>query len=248
MNSQNLPELNVPATLVFNNINLNNPVVLRDGVLCNDCLVKYSPGIAVVEVPGFSTYELVESDIYLSSISSQSGLGNNQTPQESSCIPLWTCSNWTECIDNSQIRECFDQNICNSGSGKPNEVQTCSISSEIVCIPDWDCSDFTPEVCPESGERTRECLDKNNCNIKSNKPEEKEECLFEEKSYFLLVIVLVVVFLLAGILFYYFKYFRNKNTEENKSENKPFQQNLQNNQFRRPLPKRMPPIFYLKQT
>ncbi|MBM3247638.1 formylglycine-generating enzyme family protein [Candidatus Pacearchaeota archaeon] len=216
IDSNNLPELNVPATLVFNNVNLTNPVVLRDGVLCSDCFLMYASGTAVVEVPGFSTYELVEKSYYDTVI-------NKTNPPITNCIPSWTCSNWTECADNSQIRECFDQNNCNLSSGKPNEVQTCSIPQEIVCIPDWECSAWAPEVCDEIGLRTRECLDKNNCNAESTKPEEKEECVMVSQGFdwSIVWIIVIILILIAGILFYYFKYFRNKKQQE-KIKSPPF--------------------------
>ena len=60
INSSSLPELNKPATITFYNVNIINPIILKDGVFCTQCtVVSYNGGTFVFRVPGFSTYMLV---------------------------------------------------------------------------------------------------------------------------------------------------------------------------------------------
>lgn len=47
------------------------------------------------------------------------------TPQV--CTENWTCSDWSECIDNSQTRVCTDSNNCGTLEFKPLEMQNCTV-------------------------------------------------------------------------------------------------------------------------
>jgi hypothetical protein len=71
-------------------------------------------------------------------------------PGPATCTPEWSCSDWSQCIDSSQDRECLDLNLCNSDTGKPNENQVCGIESvlpenctkgETTCVGSsvWEC-------------------------------------------------------------------------------------------------------------
>ena len=42
----------------------------------------------------------------------------------------WQCSEWSECIDGTQIRTCKNKNNCGSTYGKPDEEQTCFVQEE----------------------------------------------------------------------------------------------------------------------
>jgi len=236
IDSYNLPELNVPATLVFNNLNLTEPVVLRDGVLCSECTLNYVNGIAIVSVSGFSSYELVEKSFY------DAYLNQVTPPPASSCVPSWFCSNWTLCENDNQIRECFDNNSCNTTSAKPSEFQSCTVTSDIVCNPIWECSDWSPEVCPEDEERTRVCSDKNNCYVISGKPDEKEVCIFyeqESNSGIIIIVIILLIILAGGAWLYYTRFVKPKKYKENPVQQNPVKPNfVQQNQFRRPMPLR----------
>jgi uncharacterized protein (DUF1499 family) len=41
------------------------------------------------------------------------------------CVENWTCSDWTECKNGTQSRECVDMNQCDTTEGKPAESQNC---------------------------------------------------------------------------------------------------------------------------
>jgi len=49
----------------------------------------------------------------------------NNCSQKSECIPNWTCTNWSTCINGIQTRNCTDLNGCENLSGKPKEIQDC---------------------------------------------------------------------------------------------------------------------------
>ena len=40
----------------------------------------------------------------------------------------WNCNEWSECINNQQTRTCQKSNNCGTTYGKPNEIQTCSVT------------------------------------------------------------------------------------------------------------------------
>jgi len=55
------------------------------------------------------------------------------------CNGNWTCSDWEECINNSQKRSCSDTSFCGSNKNKPIENQTCVSNITIPIVP--TCSD-----------------------------------------------------------------------------------------------------------
>lgn len=47
-----------------------------------------------------------------------------------------------------------------------------------VCIEDWICSEWMPELCPVNQTQTRICLDRNGCGTNYTKPDETKECAY----------------------------------------------------------------------
>lgn len=101
----------------------------------------YTPGdivkiyIADVEAGQFSyvTGNTIEKNIILpvgkrTEISENAALG-------SLCTPDWECSIWSECVDDMQTRECYDNNICGTEEGKPAESQDCVTEVEVPYQP-----------------------------------------------------------------------------------------------------------------
>lgn len=41
------------------------------------------------------------------------------------CVENWTCSNWSECMDNYQMRFCYDRNNCTTYSTRPSQFRIC---------------------------------------------------------------------------------------------------------------------------
>jgi PGF-pre-PGF domain-containing protein len=52
------------------------------------------------------------------------------TPQPvPSCSPDWVCTTWSQCVNGTQARTCFDWNTCNTSLNKPVENQSCTVPS-----------------------------------------------------------------------------------------------------------------------
>lgn len=62
--------------------------------------------------------------------------------KESSCIQNWQCTNWSNCINNTQIRVCSDSNNCKNLTDKPEELKNCSIYDSLL-----SCSEKNGVVC-----------------------------------------------------------------------------------------------------
>lgn len=45
----------------------------------------------------------------------------------SECIPDWSCTEWSACVDGYQFRECTDLNQCGDNRTKPTESQNCTL-------------------------------------------------------------------------------------------------------------------------
>ncbi len=43
------------------------------------------------------------------------------------CVEDWNCTEWSECEDEEQTRECTDLNECGTENDKPDEIQECEI-------------------------------------------------------------------------------------------------------------------------
>ncbi len=85
------------------------------------------------------------------------------------CTPKWKCSDWSECKDNIQTRNCVDFNNC--------EQNYTPVLRRVCCIEKWDC-DW--DVC-ENGISIPTCVDLNNCGTEFNKPQPKN-CSQQEKN------------------------------------------------------------------
>jgi hypothetical protein len=97
-----------------------------------------------------------------SGASSSSGGSSGVMPQEeekeetpesegsAACESEWDCSEWSECLDGIQTRDCIDINECAAEKNRPIEVQECSeaivgavVCGDGICSPGEDC----PEDC-----------------------------------------------------------------------------------------------------
>lgn len=56
--------------------------------------------------------------------------GSNYTLGSEICVEDWTCSNWTNCLDGNQTRECVDGNNCGTTIEIPDIIQDCSVVNE----------------------------------------------------------------------------------------------------------------------
>lgn len=98
------------------------------------------------------------------------------TSVDGTCTENWVCSNWSECYDGFQYRNCVDANNCGTLEDKPNTDKSCQTvgkENEEGCIPNWECKKWSECT---GGTRTRECEDVNRCETPENRPPEEEPC------------------------------------------------------------------------
>ncbi len=113
------------------------------------------------------------------------------------CAPFWRCDNWSPCMNNEQIRVCYDTNTCGNLTGKPAERQICGA----LCEPSWQCTEWQPDKCPENNAQQRACIDANNCGTIENKPEEFKSCPFrEDYSWIFFIISAILLILIFGAI------------------------------------------------
>lgn len=128
------------------------------------------------------------------------------------CIPDWDCTDWSECEDETQTRDCTDFNSCNTLLGKPIEMQECIVE----CIPNWYC---TWGGCQEDGFKYYTCQDLNNCGTLEGKPEkdgEAFECKKQTNTLFILIIAFILMILILLVLIYFLT--RKKRKESKRYE------------------------------
>ena len=51
------------------------------------------------------------------------------------CMEEWYCSEWTECINDEQVRNCTDKNNCATEMNKPATINSCGIANMLKNIP-----------------------------------------------------------------------------------------------------------------
>ena len=57
------------------------------------------------------------------------------------CIPIWECTPWSYCINNTQTRTCIDKNMCETNASMPDLNKTC-IDKPLI-IPGDNYTNFT---------------------------------------------------------------------------------------------------------
>jgi len=119
ISSVDIPELNQPAELTFYNVNYTNPVIKRDGVICQECLISNydkTTHALLVSVPGFSEYTIEEGLVCSNSIiespeQCDDGNANNGDGCNS------TCQTETSYTCTGQPSVCTKPNTGGSGGG-----------------------------------------------------------------------------------------------------------------------------------
>ena len=91
--------------------------------------------------------------------------------EEVICTENWYCSEWSDCIDGQQIKDCTDLNNCGTIVDKPAVEQSCGDTE--TCTENWYCSEWSDCV---NGQQTNSCNDLNNCGTIADKPAEEQSC------------------------------------------------------------------------
>lgn len=119
-------------------------------------------------------------------------------PPQEPCNPHWECDDWSNYEELCGYRTCIDLNSCDNLTGKPLEYKQCP-----ECVPDWDCTEWTPEKCPKSEERTRTCTDLNDCGTTKNRPSLKQSCERKNNLIWILIGVvggIIIIFIIIMIM------------------------------------------------
>lgn len=127
LDSDELPTLNVPAEIIFYDINLKNPQIMADGKSCADCkIINYKNNTLTISVQHFTTYSIVEGEYCGDNICNNKE--NCSTCSEDckncsiqKCISEWQCKAWNKCISYKQTRICADKNNCTEQNTKQEE-------------------------------------------------------------------------------------------------------------------------------
>ena len=90
----------------------------------------------------------------------------------SGCLPIWSCTVWSACEGNQQIRTCRDAQNCGVSASQPAEVIACS-SAPSGCTPSWSCAAWTLCV---NGMQERGCTDVHSCSTESVRPPQSRSC------------------------------------------------------------------------
>jgi hypothetical protein len=67
----------------------------------------------------------VNSTMYMNA--EKIGFDNYDIISYSTCTESWTCTDWSECINNIQGRHCVDNNNCGTFDSKPVVVRECKV-------------------------------------------------------------------------------------------------------------------------
>jgi len=82
------------------------------------------------------------------------------------CVENWQCTEWSDCVNGTQIRTCNDINNCNTTENKPLENQSC------VILPSCN---LTCGICQELNSTTCSCMDISPC-CGNSVCESEEDC------------------------------------------------------------------------
>lgn len=133
INSSYFSEMSRPAVIEFYGVSFTTPKMLKNGADCgSDCSVNYyvSGGNYSVNVTGFSTYEVVEGYVALTTTRSTSGSSTSGgTTSVVLCNQSIKCDSWEDCINGEQRRFCYDANACNKTQSY-YEYKDCRVSVE----------------------------------------------------------------------------------------------------------------------
>jgi len=153
-------ELNKSAQIKFYNVGFVEPKIKKDGVDCiePECkIIEYNKtgDYVIVEVQGFSEYEIVEGFVEEPggglSTSNDGGGGSGggsgsigttagkieEVEIIKECFENWICEDWVECIDGKQTRVCEDKNTCGTKKEIPKIEKECEVPATIKDKDIW---------------------------------------------------------------------------------------------------------------
>lgn len=149
-------------------------------------------------------------------------------------------------IDSTSTRKIT---INTSSEASTSSNQTNNTASEI-CTPNWDCTDWEPEECPDSGIQTKTCTDLNGCSENSPDSTTRSCEKKESNSNLFPIIATLIVALIAIGGFVAYLYFRKQGGSESEEDNRfkknfppstsPLKHTVNKPQIRRMFPHQAP--------
>lgn len=132
-----------------------------------------------------------------------------KTETRACCIESWSCGTWSECANNQRTRTCTDANNC-STSYTLNDTWQDPVCSIAACAEqDFNCTDWAPSICPESGAQSRICnLASTTCQDTGYRPDESQSCTYvppEQPAISWLVWVIIIAVLVVAVIFLVWK-------------------------------------------
>ncbi|MFA6214986.1 MAG: DUF4215 domain-containing protein [Patescibacteria group bacterium] len=76
-----------------------------------------------------------------------------------------------ECV---ATNNCCGNTVCEAPGEDP---YNCSVDCHVACLSQWECTPWSPAVCPPAGGvQTRQCFDSNGCQVPINPPASQQVC------------------------------------------------------------------------
>jgi hypothetical protein len=184
-----MSNLNVPNVLHFYSTAFNNPLILRNGVVCSSVvcnITNYTLGeFLEASVTGFSFYEVVETP-FCGDGSCNGGESCSACSEDCTCTDTSGDSSSGSGSGGATVYECSDglDNDANGLIDYPNDPGCVALNDnkEITygqlvggsCTEAWVCTDWGE--CSTDGVRTKSCYDENECGTENLKPHIEEYC------------------------------------------------------------------------
>ncbi len=161
VDSAKFPWLNKKATITFEKINLENPVILKDGAVCTDCVQESynkTTGLLTYIVQGFSTYTVVDNSELAQPPASSSGSSSGGGGSSTGGSPGPSAETVT--INENEVAE--------------EVAPTTELEETPACVENWVCTDWSGCA---SGTQTRDCIDSNYCGSMNSQPASSQSCV-----------------------------------------------------------------------
>jgi len=142
---------------------LTNPVIMRNGEVCDDCeIISYENNVLVFYVPHWTAYYPLGGPYCGDAI----------------CNGDETCSSCS-----GDCGSCSTGGNTGGGGGGGGGGSTRKQVVAIPCSEGWICDEWSPAECPEDETQKRICVDVNKCGTYDRKPTTTRSCSYVVESF-----------------------------------------------------------------
>ncbi len=108
-----------------------NGIASKTVIFCNGCVTRLDISVQAKEEGGAPVTGGGGGGGLILPSEEENETQKNETVKETqACIERWLCTEWSECKNGIQTRECEDVNECGTEENKPLLVQPCSLKEE----------------------------------------------------------------------------------------------------------------------